>query len=238
MKNMKGIKENIKAFFKGWTVFEAVFAALSIVSSVVLTTIFKSGVLSCATSILTIMWCLFLAKGKVAGHIVGIAATILYTIVSFKVAYYGEVIISLGITIPMSTWAFVTWLTNKRKDEKQGEVVIVKKISSRELALLLVSQVVMGVGYYFLLKAFNTEFLIVSTASLIANIIATYLLIRRSETNWIVWIINSIITLALWLYLAITKDLSHLTLTVMAGFLLVNNVYGAINWERLKKGQK
>ncbi|MDD4110875.1 MAG: nicotinamide riboside transporter PnuC, partial [Clostridia bacterium] len=186
----------------------------------------------------TIIWCLLLAKGKVLGHIIGIIGTILYIISSAFVAYYGEIIISVGLTIPMSIWATISWFKNKRVDTEQGRVVVIKKIKSIELVILLLSQIVMGVGYYFLLKAFNTQFLVMSTISLVVSIIATYLAIRRSDLNWIAWIINSIMTLTLWLYLTITINLSYITLSIMSVFLFVNNIYGYINWQILKRSQK
>jgi len=52
----------------------------------------------------------------------------------------------------MNVWGFVQWIKNRRQDEKQGKVVIVNKVKSKECLLLLASQLVMGVGYYFLLR--------------------------------------------------------------------------------------
>ena len=79
-------------------------------------------------------------------------ATALYAWISFEYAYYGELIISIAITTPMNVWGFVQWIKNRRQDEKQGKVVIVNKVKSKECLLLLASQLVMGVGYYFLLR--------------------------------------------------------------------------------------
>lgn len=211
--------------------------AVGFASTITLTIIFKSGILDCLTSLFTILWCVLLAKGKVWGHMIGVIATLLYIVVSIQVAYYGEVLLSAVITIPMSIWAFVEWFKNKRIDKAQGEVVVVKAVSIKELLILLISQVALFPALYFLLKVFNTEFLAVSTLSVSANIIATWLLIRRSDFNWFVWVANSLITLSLWLYLTIVKDLSYITLAIMALFLFVNNIYGFVNWQRLKRSQ-
>lgn len=234
---MKDLKRVFRSLFVELKWYEIAFLMAGFASTIALTIIFKSGILDCFTSLFTILWCFLLAKGKVFGHIVGIIATLLYIIVSIQVAYYGEVLLSAAITIPMSIWAFVEWFKNKRMDKSQGEVVVIKAVRAKELLILLASQIALFPALYFLLKAFGTEFLAVSTLSVSANIIATYLLIRRSDLNWCVWVANSLITLSLWMYLTIVKDISYITLAIMSLFLFVNNIYGFINWQRLKKSQ-
>ena len=228
--------EKIKRYLKEWKWYELLFLFIALTTLITLSILFNSNIIDLLTSILTIIMCLLLTKGKFTGHIVGIIATILYVISSTFVGYYGEVIISIVLMLPMGVWALISWLKNRRNDKEQGKVVIIKKVKTIELIILFLSQIIMFIGYYFLLKAFNTQFLIMSTLSVSVSFIGTYLLIRRSDLNWLIWIFNSFIIISLWLYMTVI-DLSYITLTVMSFFLLINNIYGYINWQVLKKRQ-
>lgn len=227
-----------KDLFGVWNWFEILLIISSFMLSITLTIVFKSAVLDCITFILVALNCILLAKGKVFGHFVGIISTTLYIVVSLNAQYYGEVLLSALVVIPMSIWCIIEWLKNKRDDKEQGGVVIVNKLSLKEILLTLLFQLIITVGLYFLLQVFNTKFLIFSTIAASLTIAANYLVIRRSELNWIAWIAKSISAIILWLHLTIYVDISYITMTAMAFFTLITNSYGFINWINFKKMQK
>ena len=69
--------------------------------------IFKSDILTVVTSLVGILCALLLAKGLVVGQLVGIAIVILYSLVSYKNGFYGEMIFYIGIMLLMYVWAFL-----------------------------------------------------------------------------------------------------------------------------------
>ena len=78
---------------KDWSKFEKtlLFGNIIIVSTIGI--IFKADLLTTACSIIGITTVLLLAKGKNLGQLLGILITLLYSILSFKNKYYGEVLI-------------------------------------------------------------------------------------------------------------------------------------------------
>ena len=55
---------------------------------------------------------IFCAKGNPFGQFLMILFSLLYGIISLNVAYYGEMITYLGMTMPMAVFSLVTWMKN------------------------------------------------------------------------------------------------------------------------------
>ena len=102
----------------------------------------------------------------------------------------------------------------------------------------MLSQIVLFGGYYYLLKAFNTNNVLVSTFSIVASLIATYLTARRSEHGFIGFIINDIILIFLWGIPVLTGNLAIIPVVLCPILLLINDIYGAYNWKKIKNEQR
>ena len=167
----------MKKLFKDWSVFEMILLTTSPLIVLLVGIIFKNDVLTIMTSIVGIICALLLAKGLILGQFFGIAIVILYSIVSYKNGFYGEMLIYLIIMLPMYIWGIIEWLKHKNGETKSVEV---NSIKWKEWLIVVLCSIVIFVGFYFLLKSLNTNELIVSTLSVVDNIFAIYLLARRS----------------------------------------------------------
>lgn len=223
----------MKKLFIDWTKFEIVFLFVGTLLALILTPIFNGTIIDLLYTLLYFWTALLLAKGKYSCYIIGIISTFFYAYVSYTNSYYGEIIISMGCTLPLMIVGLVNWL----KHQDNTNTVIIKEITKKELILVLISQVIMFGGYYYLLKYFNTNNLFVSTLSIVASLIATYLTARRSEYGFVGFIINDLILITLWGLPVITGNLSLIPVLLCPMLLLVNDIYGVYNWKRLKEKQ-
>jgi len=223
----------VKKLFIDWTKFEIVFLFVGTLLALILTPIFNGTIIDLLYTLLYFWTALLLAKGKYSCYIIGIISTFFYAYVSYTNSYYGEIIISMGCTLPLMIVGLVNWL----KHQDNTNTVIIKEITKKELILVLISQVIMFGGYYYLLKYFNTNNLFVSTLSIVASLIATYLTARRSEYGFVGFIINDLILITLWGLPVITGNLSLIPVLLCPMLLLVNDIYGVYNWKRLKEKQ-
>lgn len=219
---------------KDWTKFEKIFLVLGTVIACLLTFIFKGTLIDLSYSLLYFWTALLLAKGKYACYIIGVISTFFYAYVSYSNSYYGEVIIAMCCTLPLMIIGLINWL----KHQDNTNTVIIKEITKKELILVLLSQIVMFFGYYYLLKAFNTNNLLVSTFSVMASVIATYLTARRCEYGFIGYIINDLILIILWSIPVINGELNIIPVLICPVLLLINDIYGVYNWKRIKNNQK
>ena len=225
----------MKKLFKDWSVFEIILLTTSPLIVLLVGIIFKSDVLTMMTSIVGIICALLLAKGLILGQFFGIAIVILYSIVSYKNGFYGEMLIYLIIMLPMYIWGIIEWLKHKNGETKSVEV---NSIKWKEWLIIVLCSIVAFIGFYFLLKSLNTNELIVSTLSVVDNIFAVYLLARRSKYGFVSYIINDLILIVLWGIPIIQGNLLLLAMLINPIVNLVNDTYGVINWNKMQRKQK
>ena len=176
------------------------------------------------------------AKGLFYAPIVGIGYCILYIIVSISQKFWGEVIIYALVEFPMCIALIVTWLRNRNKDDRS--FININRIKWKECLILFISIIPLTFGFYFLLKAFNTNELIISTISLITSLIAEYLLIRRSKFYAIGYMANDIVCIVLWSFAISSSSIALLPTLLYFCFTFINDLYGFINWLILERKQK
>lgn len=219
----------MKKYLKSWNKFEILIFILSVIFILGLGIYLKCGFLATIVPFIGVFSSLNQAKGQVMGQIVGVLLAILYSIMSYNNRYYGEVIVYLLVILPLYISGIYTWLKNRdKKDEKVKQNVLSKK----EWYCLLLVNIVLFVGLYFLLKYFNTNNLLVSTISMNINLTATYLLVRRSRYSFLFYLINAFILLILWGLPVLNGNILLLPMVFDAILLLINNIYGLHSWSK------
>lgn len=220
--------------FKDWTKFEKILLFTSIILITLVSIIFRSEILTTICSIIGIITALLLAKGKNLGQIVGLLSVILYSIVSFKSRYYGEVIIYLCVMLPMYIIGIISWLKHQNKETNSVEV---NNIKIKEWTIVSVVSIIFFIGIYFLLKAFNTSQLFISSLSVIDSLFAIYLSVRRSKYSFHFYVVNDLILIALWGIPVISGTQILLPMVFNPIINLINDIYGIYNWKKLEKIQ-
>ena len=220
--------------FKDWTNFEKVLLFGSIIIVGLVGILFKSDLLTISCSIVGIITALLLAKGKNLGQVFGLLITILYSIVSFKNKYYGEVLIYALLMLPMYIIGIITWINHK--NEKTNSVEI-NTINKEEWVIVSIVFVGVFICIYYLLKTFNTNELVVSTISVLASLFAVYLQIRRSKYSFSFYMVNDIILMFLWGMPVVRGSYILFPMLLNPTINLINDAYGFYNWKKTEKIQ-
>lgn len=185
-----------------------------------------------ATSLLGVTALIFAAKGDVFGMIIMLIFSLTYSFVSFMFGYYGEMIIYLCMQLPCCTASLVSWL--KHPSDKGTAEVKVGEFKKKYLAVLIPLAVAITVAFYFILQAFNTQNLIVSTLSVTTSFVALFLMVLRVPAYAVAFIFNDIVLIVLW-SLACVQDIGYLALAVSFGIFLINDTYTFICWTKRKR---
>lgn len=146
-------------------------------------------------------------------------------------------IIGLVITIPSCIACYIIWIKNKRDKTGEGEILVINYISWKEVGLAVLSQAIMGVGYYYFLQWLGTEELLFSTFALCTCILDAYLLLRRTALAEWLEVGDNLITAGLWLMLALKGDFASITFVVQYVFLFFYCIYGSLVWRKNRKEQ-
>lgn len=186
------------------------------------------------TSLIGVTSLIFAAKGDAFGIMVMLAFCIVYAIVSFTFGYYGEMIIYLCMHLPTSIATLVSWL--KHPGEKGSAEVKVGKLTPIYGVIMAIATAAVTTAFYFILRALNTENLIVSTVSVGTSFAALYLMVFRVPAYSAAFMLNDIVLIILW-SIACSESLNYLPMVVCFAVFLINDLYGFINWSKRKKRQ-
>lgn len=227
MKILKYLK-SLSRFEAGLLLFSLVSVTLSFLLSP------DKDVLSLCASLVGVTGLIFIAKGMVVGQVLIVAFAVLYGIISLQFGYYGEMITYLCMSAPAAIFAIVSWL---RHPYEKGECVeIAKKLSWKARLLLLALTVLMTVAFYFILGALETKNLLFSTASVATSFLASGLLFLRSPYYALAYAANDIVLITLWI-LATVANPAYLPMIFCFAVFFINDLYGFINWCKMKKEQ-
>ncbi|MBD5159791.1 MAG: nicotinamide mononucleotide transporter [Ruminococcus sp.] len=193
----------------------------------------KDGIITLVASLIGVTAIIISAKGNPFGQLLIVIFSILYGIISFKCAYYGEMITYLGMTAPMAVVALISWLRNPYGD---GKEVKVNHIRIKEVLFILAMSVIVTIIFYFILDFFNTANLIISTFSVMTSFDAVYLSFRRSAYFSLAYALNDVVLVILW-GLVCLNDTSYVSVTVCFMMFLINDIYAFISWNRMEKRQ-
>ena len=224
--------KSIKGYFsKGEIALWVISVSLIIISFAIFD---RSNYITLTASLIGATSLILNAKGNPIGQVLIIIFGVLYGIVSYTFAYYGEMLTYLGMTLPMAIIALIAWLKNPYNGNKAE--VKVSRLKGTEIIPMSILTVAVTIVFYFVLKYFNTANLLPSTLSVTTSFIAVYLTFRRSPYFAIAYAANDIVLIVLWI-MATIIDISYLSVTICFIVFLVNDIYGFINWRRMQKRQ-
>lgn len=218
-------------FSKGETVLWTVSVAVITVSFCIFD---GTNYLTLCASLVGATSLIFNAKGNPIGQALMIVFSLLYGIISYTFAYYGEMITYLGMTAPMAVFALVSWLRNPYRGNRAE--VAVNRLSQKETALMFLLTAAVTVAFYFVLRALHTNNLFPSTVSVATSFLAVYLTFRRSAYYAAGYAANDAVLIVLWT-MATIEDVSYLSVTICFVMFLANDIYGFINWKRMQRRQ-
>lgn len=230
----------MKTFKKYWTNYftksETVLWTTSVIVILASFIIFdRENYMTLAASLIGVTSLIFNAKGNPVGQFLMIVFSLLYGIISYTFAYYGEMITYLGMTMPMALFALISWLRNPYNGNRAE--VKVNKISRREVLLMFAAAIVITGIFYYILDWFDTANIVPSTISVTTSFLAVYLTFRRSPYFALAYAANDIVLIILWV-MASLCDMRYVSVVVCFIAFLFNDIYGFVNWRKMEKRQQ
>ena len=195
----------------------------------------RTNYMTLCASLIGVTSLIFNAKGNPFGQVLMVIFSLLYGIISYTFAYYGEMVTYLGMTMPMAVFALVSWLRNPYNGNKAE--VEVNDISRRETGYMWIGSIAVTILFYFILDHFNTANIIPSLLSVTTSFVAVYLTFRRSPYFALAYAANDIVLIVLWI-LASFYDIRYISVVVCFMAFFVNDVYGFVSWRKMKIRQQ
>lgn len=228
----EGIREGMRYFSRGEKALWSGSCAVILLSFALFD---QESLLTLAASLVGVTALIFNAKGNPAGQALMILFSLLYGVISYTFAYYGEMITYLGMTMPMAVCALIAWLRHPYGGSRAQ--VAVGRIGKKETAVMWGLALAVTAAFYFILRWFDTANLPLSTLSVMTSFLAVYLTFRRCASYAAAYAANDAVLIALWV-LASREDARYLSMVVCFAAFGVNDLYGFISWRAREKQQK
>ena len=177
---------------------------------------------------------LFSAKGNPLGQLLMVFFSLMYGVISYRRAYYGEMITYLGMTMPMAIVALIAWLRHPFQGNRSE--VAVNRIRRREWLLLVPLTAAVTAAFYFVLAWCGTAQLPLSTLSVTTSFLAVYLTFRRSPWYALAYAANDVVLIGLWT-LAAAQQREFVSVVVCFAAFLAGDLYGLVCWRRMARRQ-
>ncbi|MCR5272575.1 MAG: nicotinamide riboside transporter PnuC [Lachnospiraceae bacterium] len=195
----------------------------------------RTNFLTLFASLIGVTSLIFNAKGNPIGQVLMVIFSLMYGIISYTFAYYGEMITYLGMTMPMAVVALISWLKNPYNGNRAE--VKVNEIGIKENIFMWIGTSAVTVLFYYILSYFNTANIIPSTLSVTTSFLAVYLTFRRSPYYAVAYAANDMVLIVLWT-LASIYDIRYISVVVCFAAFLANDIYGFISWRKMKIRQQ
>ena len=161
---------------------------------------------------------IFNAKGNPVGQALMIVFSVLYGIISFGFAYYGEMITYLGMTAPMALVALIAWLRHPFKGNRAE--VKVNRLRAGETVFAFLLTAAVTTAFYIAPETYRLR----------------QKLIPERFEGMLAYAANDVVLIVLWTLAAI-EDLSYLSVIICFVMFLANDLYGFLNWRKMQKKQ-
>ena len=230
MTHLKRFLKNELSAWKLWEVIWLLFATGVIIGLSVYWKDTVMGVISCATGVICVI---LTGKGKLSAYIFGLVNSILYAIIAYKAAYYGETMLNALYYVPMQFVGFFVW--SKNMDAATNEVK--KRHMKNSGRLLLVALIILAtVLYGFLLKHLKDAMPFIDSFTTVSSVIAMIISVKMFSEQWWVWVAINIATIYMW-WINFSSGQENVATLLMWCVYLINSVVMLIRWEtEIRKG--
>ena len=117
----------LKKIFGNFTVTDYVLWGFSVAAIILSAVLFgNSDALTLVATLFGVTSLIFYAKGNLVGPVLMFVFCVIYGIISYSYAYYGELITYVFMSLPMAVFTIVSWLKHPSKEDKsQVEITAV-----------------------------------------------------------------------------------------------------------------
>ena len=184
-----------------------------------------------------------IGRAKISGHIVALIEVFLYGYISYKNGLYGEVFKSLVINLGLTIFAIVSWTksikqSKTKENNEQTKTIKIRKLSYKGWLIASVCFLSLAVASYFALGAIGTNSLILSAITFSMSVVCKCLNALCYKESWFLQIVQSFISLCLWVSILIVgglSDLSNLPMIIAYLAAISNAIYSYLMWRAMYK---
>ena len=222
--------ESIKKFFT----FQNIFFLVSFVASLAIAIVFSSLMtwMIFLSSIFGILSSIFATKGKWLTYVFDILSYAVYIYICLVNKFYGELILSVVIIV-IHVFALIEWKKNTEED-----FVTINNLKAKEIVISISISLVATAIYATILFFIKSEYPIMNACLTVVYLLGNYFAYRRSQLQFLGWILYDILFIVIWGLTAIGGDYGSIIFLIGGASELVYGAIGIFSWTKIEKQQQ
>lgn len=211
--------------FGGWSKKEAIYAWFLIGLQVLVFVLYPESLLGFIAGTSGTICVLLVAKGKISNYFFGFVQTGIIMVLGFQAFVYGEAGENLFYFISQF-WGIKEWKNNL---DKETEIVKTQKLSIKNWLIVLSAITLLTFIFSTVLELINGAMPFEDALTLALAMVAQVLMVYRFREQWLLWGVLNVVSVYQWI------SLGNMSLAAMYIALLINTVYGYVNWSKQQK---
>ena len=228
---MRKVRTWLQNEISGWKKWEVVWLITACAIIVALSIYWQDtwmGILSATTGAACVICT---GKGKLSAYVFGLVNSVLYAIISYQAALYGETMLNALYYVPMQFVGFYTW--SRHMNTETNEVI--KKNMTWTGRLIMTAFILAGtIGYGLLLRAMGDAMPFVDAFTTVTSVAAMLISVKMFAEQWWIWVVVDIVSVYMW-FQSFLQGQEYIATLIMWLVYLVNAVIMLVKWEREAK---
>lgn len=225
---MNHIKQFIKSETEGWKKWEVAWLLLACAVIMGLSIYWGDTVMGIISAVTGVACVVCTGKGKLSAYVFGLVNSVLYAIISFHAALYGETMLNALYYVPMQFVGFYVW--NKHMNEKTQEVE--KRHMSWKNRGVLLASIILSTCLYGLVLAWMKDAMpYVDAFTTVSSVIAMIISVKMYAEQWWIWVAVDVFSVYMW-WCNFTSGSDNMATLLMWIIYLGNAVIMLVKWEK------
>lgn len=226
--SMYMIKKFLKSEIESWKKWEVAWLLIACAIITGLSLYWGDNLMGITSSITGVACVVCTGKGKLSAYIFGLVNSVLYAVISYQAALYGETMLNALYYVPMQFVGFYVW--NKHMDEGTKEVKKRHMKWSHRFVLFAIIAVATFV-YGIVLKQLGDAMPFVDSFTTVSSVVAMIISIRMFAEQWWIWVAVNVFSVYMW-WCNFSAGSDNMATLLMWVVYLGNAIIMLVKWEK------
>lgn len=218
----------IRSELSGWKRYELIWLAVACATITALSIYWGDSIMGVISSVSGVACVVCTGKGKLSAYVFGLVNSVLYAIISYRAALYGETMLNALYYVPMQFVGFYVW--SRHMNQETGEVVK-KRMTPLGFAAMCAAIAAATGLYGLILKQMGDAMPFVDAFTTISSVAAMIISVQMYAEQWWIWIAVDVFSVYMW-WCDFRGGSDNMATLLMWAVYLGNAIIMLIKWEK------
>ena len=222
------MSEFLRSELTGWKKHEIAWLAAASLIIMGLSVYWGDTLMGIVSSVTGVICVVCTGKGKLSAYLFGLINCVLYAIISYQAALYGETMLNALYYVPMQFVGFHVWRKNMNQETAE---VIKRRMKPLHFLALTASIAAATFAYGLLLRHLGDAMPFVDSFTTVSSVAAMIISVWMFAEQWWIWVAVDVLSVYMW-WCNFRAGSDNMATLLMWVVYLGNAVIMLIRWEK------